>query len=368
MRALVFWLIGSLLFSVPAGACSVKEDHKIPTNFELVQKAEVIVLARVKEVPPSSKAGDPNGAQPGLVTLEPIRFLKGSAPSEDLGLIGWEAPKNWSGLSTPTTLAQSHFSAGLGACIRQFYAPGELVVAMFENDPKMAEYTGRKLNQIASPWARAVETVDAPDDVWVNAVEMFLSLQKGPGGELNNRIQAKLDELSKQETPQAEAISSELQYFLTRTEPKGIWTSVALPTGTIAGVHGQPGIGLQCLEGTGPTVVIDGSSGDVKIEAGDASFNTTRAQPTPVEAAMLNVQPLTAKPDEKPPERSLYRISEPAKLLQAFRTYGGKVKIQKNGSVVAEGAPLDALLRWSTLCQKLQAMPAPATAPDAATG
>lgn len=365
MRALMIWLIGSILFAMPAAACSVDEGYKIPTNFELVQKAEVIVLAHVKEVPPSWKPDNAGGAQPGLVTLEPLLFLKGSAPAADLGLIGWQAPENWSGLPTPTTLAQSHFSAGLGACIRQFYQSGELVVAMFENDPKMAQYTGRKLNQIASPWARAVETVDTPEDVWVNAVETFLALQKGPAGELSNRIKAKIDELSKQDTPQAEAIVSELQYFLTRTEPKGIWTSVALPNATIANIQGRQGVGLQCLAGTGPTVVIEGASGDVKVVAGNESFEAPKAEPTPVEASMLKAQPLTAKPDTTPPELSLYRISEPAKLLRELRTFGGKVQIQKDGRLVAEGTPLDALLRWASLCEKLQALPAPTIASPA---
>src|SRR5262245_54857553 len=148
MRAFLVFILLSLLSATPSGACSVEDGYKVPTNFELVRKATVIVLARVKDVPASMQPGHALEPQ---VTLEPVRFLKGSAPADQLGLIGWRQPGKTFGIPTTTTLSQSHFSTGIGGCVRQFYSPGELVVAMFGPNSNPDETSRRKLFQLFEP-------------------------------------------------------------------------------------------------------------------------------------------------------------------------------------------------------------------------
>lgn len=357
------WLLCFLAFLCvdlsPALACSAREGYRIPSNFELVQRAEVILLARIKEVPPSWREGD-EAAQPGLVTLEPVRFLKGSASAADLGLIGWRPPKNWEGVPTATTLAQSHFSAGLGACIRQFYAPGELVVAIFERDARMKAITGRDLNQITDPWARAVETVDHDGDIWVRAVERFVELQKGPASNLNDRVEAEMARSDAIRTPQAQAIASELSWYLNRREPDSAWTSVAMPTGTFASVHGKKGAGLHCAAGIPPGVIFDGpAAASLEIVVDGKSYSAELAKPNPIEDQMLHPKGLTLDPKAARLNLSLYHIANPDKLWSALQTAAVEVRIDREGQQVVAGEPLDALFRWAGQCKKLQGLPAP---------
>lgn len=355
-----FALIALLaLWARPSAACTAAEGYSIPSNFELVQKAEVIVLARVTEVPESLAVGDGSRDQ-SVVKIAPIRFLKGSADGE-LALFGWTGPPSWRGFPTPTTLQQSHFSAGLGACIRQLYTPGELVVAMFERDPQMQELTGLELSQIGDPWARAVETVNGPDDIWVQAVERYVALESGPPATLDVRIRSSVDELGATNSPGAQAMAVDLEAHLTGKPPENVWVSFATPESTAAGVFRSKGPVLQCMAGTAPTVMTEGTAaGRVELVADDMVHMALASPATPAEKeAMKDPLSLPNSKQGETPELTLYRFVDPSKLFASLRVASRTVQLRREGQLLASGNPVDALYRWAAHCQKLQALPAP---------
>jgi hypothetical protein len=351
MRWLVALLV-AVLAAGPAAACSVENGYEIPTNFELVQKAKVIVLARVKSVP---SGVDEKTFQKPQVTLEPVKFLKGSARPNQLALLGWQAPENFSGgIPTVTTLSQAHWSSGIGGCIRQFYEPGELVVAFFEENEKARKITGLNLFEIFDPFARVVETVDGPDDIWVRAVERYVGLLEGSAASLNERIKLAAAGLEKEGTPAAQAMAEDLKYHLTRTEPSSpVWVASSLPMVATAGQIGQTNTMLYCLPGTSPGIwTATKGPEQVELSTGGTIFAAQRQEPTKAEQKLLQLNAEGTLPS------SVYRFTNPAALLAALPGVGGTVQVKADGKALAEGRPLDALLRWASQCKKLQRLPA----------
>lgn len=358
MRILIF-LASLLVASWPSVACSVEEGYRVPTNFELVQKAEVIVLARVANVPEMPKAPMAEG-QDQWVTLEPIRVLKGTAPSEQLRLLGWRAPENWSGVPTSTTLWQSHFSAGLGACVRQFYQPGELVVAMFNNDPKTKTVTSSEFGQIFDPFARVVETVDRANDVSVDAVERYVAIQAGPTNKINERIGAAIADLSSKPSPAAQAVAADLQYHLTRKHPAKTWGSVASPITAAASVPGQKGATLYCIAGTPPGIMLESAGASlVELLVSGVSHIAQPAPSNAFERSLFGSRSSGPGAESEGAPQSLYRFVNSDKLFNDLHGAWDDVQIRRDGKTVIGGRPLDALVRWAGQCEKLQAVPVP---------
>ncbi len=335
------------------------ESYKVPTNFELVGKAKVIVLARVESVP-ATLDGEKPADPAAFVTLKPLRFLKGSAAPGSLRLMGASVPGKSAGVPAATTLWQSHFSAGMGACIRLFYQPGELVVAMFNDDPEVRKITGTELTQLTDAWARAVETVDGPDDVWVRAVDAYVALQAGDPASMKDRAAAEVRRLRALATPEAQGVAADLDYHLQRGDRDGTWGSFAMPTFTSAGVAGQKGAQLYCIAGTPPGVLIEAhrSTEPPRIIVDGSPHLTDKAAPTAAEQRMLkpSANPLLSAPPTTG-SLSIYRFS--ASTLGALRRATKHVSLEAGGRALIGGPPLDALLRWASHCEKLQALPAP---------
>jgi hypothetical protein len=359
MRAFLTLIASLFLCAAPSAACSMEEGYKIPTNFELVEKAKVIVLASVERVPASDEMGN-SSPMSQVVTLRPLRFLKGSATANELGVIGGKPPKNWEGISTTTTLWQSHFSAGLGACIRQFYQPGELVVAMFDGDPRAKEITGKELNQLFAAWARVVETVDGPDDIWVHAVERYATIQAGDPATIKQRIESEAQQLRSVATPEAQAIAADLDYHLRRSDRLGTWGNFSMPNFTAASVPGQKGAQLYCIAGTPPGVMLASapSPKPPRIIVDGVAYAATATTPTPAEQAMLTPKRILGDDSDKAEPLSIYRLSDQV-ARGALRTSVKNVSVEVDGKSIISGQPLDALLRWVSQCEKLQKLPAP---------
>lgn len=359
MRAVLTLIASLFLCAAPSAACSMDEGYKVPTNFELVEKAKVIVLARVERVPASDAVGN-NSPMSQMVTLRPLRFLKGTATANELAVMGGKPPKNWEGVSTVTTLWQSHFSAGLGACIRQFYQPGELVVAMFDSDSRAKEITGKELNQLFAAWARVVETVDGPDDVWVHAVERYATIQTGDPATIKQRIESETQQLRSVATPEAQAIAADLDYHLRRSDRSETWGNFSMPNFTAASVPGQTGAQLYCIAGTPPGVLLANAESPQppRIMVDGVAYVATTTTPTPAEQAMLTPPRILGDEPDKAKPLSIYRLNDSA-ALGALRTSVKNVSVEVDGKLTISGQPLDALLRWVSQCEKLQKLPAP---------
>jgi len=156
-----------------AGACEAVRGYRIPTNIELVQDADVIVLARVVSGPaPSAAIGVP-WSDPGQVVLDPVETLKGSQAGQTLRLFGVTVERNGQPVKpAPTPLTEAHPSASEGGCVRQKYAIGTLVVAMFKQ-------SRQGLKELAFPFARQTEDVSGPDATWVRAVRYYVAASQG---------------------------------------------------------------------------------------------------------------------------------------------------------------------------------------------
>src|SRR5689334_16024883 len=111
--------------AVPASACSVVEGYHIPTNIELIDKADLVVLAEVVGGPDTLDDIDPEKVFEPLVVLKPIRAIKGEAPSE-LKVWGYFELKGQRFPAAPTALDTPHPTTMMGACVRQGYTMNTL--------------------------------------------------------------------------------------------------------------------------------------------------------------------------------------------------------------------------------------------------
>lgn len=152
-------------------ACSPIAGYRVPTNIELLERADLVVLARTAPGPQSCRqSGDRQYCQ-GSVILSPQRVLKGDAPARLLVEGSLSGRRGHPYLPQYTPLDRPHDSVLWGACIRQAYADDTLVLALFrERDGEM--------RQLGEAFARAVEDVEGPHGLWVRAAELYLRLQE----------------------------------------------------------------------------------------------------------------------------------------------------------------------------------------------
>ncbi len=232
-------LLAMWLMPAASWACSPVEGYRTPTNFELVQKADLIVLARIVSGPE-----DMSGLRPEIA-IEPVRVLKGTLPADPLRLMGSLKWNEKTIPSMPTPLAASHFSAGMGACVRIFYPRAALVLAMFQRTPadRKADFP-YSMSPLFEPFARSAEDVESEDGVWVKAVQAYVALQAsvdaGHVREAADRMRielgARVGDLA------AQAMADDLAYYLDQTaggkasvHDEGVhWRAIDLPEESVA--------------------------------------------------------------------------------------------------------------------------------------
>lgn len=204
-----------LLFAVPAWGCTVEPGYRRPSNFELIQRADLVVLAQVES---ETQASRDDWRAPNI-WLRPIRAIKGTLPRMPLGVSGGFSFDQRPVAPHPTSLDEVHPSALWGACIRQAYAKGTLVVATFVLQPD-GQY-----RQITAPFARAVEDVESEDGLWVRAATLYASLAGSMPAELAARLEVEASRLEAiKDDPAATAIAADLRFqfaILARGTPPG---------------------------------------------------------------------------------------------------------------------------------------------------
>ncbi|MEO7827319.1 MAG: hypothetical protein ABIR60_09285, partial [Allosphingosinicella sp.] len=331
----------ALLQAVPALACSVKESYRVPSNFELVQKADLIVLARIV-----SGSEDPLGPD-GEVVIEPVRVLKGAVPAKPLTLFGG---LHWNGRDippAPTPLGNSHFSAGLGSCIRVFYPRGGLVVAMFRNDPE----ADSGMFQLFEPFARVVEDVEGFDGVWVKAVETYLKrLASASGDSLRPAIMAKRDLLLTSSDLAERAIGGDLDDHLRRTGPqppppeKMQWRLVdgPLDAGAVLDAAGsEEPILLYCKTGSPimeAKLLGRRRPGQIELAVGDRVFAA--------EGEAVRTEKMGS--ESKPMLAATLPLTED--FTSALRRNAADTGIRVDGRLQAAAPPLDVLQKLALRC------------------
>ena len=73
---------------LPAAACSVAPGYRVPTNVELVERADLILLGTVTD-------GDfaPDSTDEQMISVEPVAALKGATPTGPIALPATATPK-----------------------------------------------------------------------------------------------------------------------------------------------------------------------------------------------------------------------------------------------------------------------------------
>lgn len=146
-----------------ARACSVIESYVRPSNFELVQIADAIVVARAEK----QTGGD--GFE-GSVVFQIESSVKGKAPARvtlPFAAIGKTVPSDLADLSG------SNPEGYMGPCNRMNFARGARYLLFLEH-AKDGEW-----RQVGYPFSRVNEDYAGEDNAWVRTVRRYLRVQQG---------------------------------------------------------------------------------------------------------------------------------------------------------------------------------------------
>lgn len=171
----------------PALGCSVREGYRVPSNYDLIDKADLVVLARVESGPAAEAIRGEDWGKP-RVRLAPIRVIKGTLPTQPLAVLGYVSAGGKAVSGFPTPLHGVNPSALMGACIRQQYAVGALVVAVFQRKDD-------SWHQEGSPFARSVEDVEGSSGTWVRAADSYARIVALPAKARRAALNAEAERL-----------------------------------------------------------------------------------------------------------------------------------------------------------------------------
>jgi hypothetical protein len=154
--------------SVPAGACSVAPDYRVPNTLELIKRADAIVVAEVI----GAEAGD-GGHDPQIV-FRPTNRIKGKTLPGDLRLSGVVADGEITvAPSDPYELAAPHPDALTGGCRRYVFEQGSKLILFLDRK-------GEQFEIATYPFARSLEDLPFPEAPWARAVSMYLRIADLP--------------------------------------------------------------------------------------------------------------------------------------------------------------------------------------------
>jgi hypothetical protein len=158
-RPLIAINVFFLLFAPAAIACSPVFGYVRPSNFELVQLADLIVVATAQD------AG--RGGQG--VSFRVARTLKGEAPTnfEIHHLILGNARR-----SDPRQIAEPNEEAYMGPCTRMTLAKGRSYVMFLKRTEDGS------LLQLGYPFTRVNEDYAGPNALWTRTIETYVDLQQ----------------------------------------------------------------------------------------------------------------------------------------------------------------------------------------------
>lgn len=169
---------------LPAAACSVAPGYRVPTNVELVERADLILLGTVTD-------GDfePDSTPQQMIAVEPVAALKGAMPSGPIALPAMIATDAEMQLSNPYELHEAHPQSFAGACIRYVFPRGSRVLFFLDRQDGAWREAGGPFNR----WAEDVLSDDAP---WLQAVRFYIEVAKLPPDDRVAALTARRDELA----------------------------------------------------------------------------------------------------------------------------------------------------------------------------
>lgn len=205
-------LLPILAAASPADACSPVMGYRIPTNYELVSRAELIVVGTVVTEIPFQR--DKLERTP-MLRVHPTVTLKGVPQKNPIfveGVIGGSGYWNTIG-PVYTRLDEAHPSVWMGGCSRQIYTQHVPVVLMFYKE------RGR-WRQYAPAFSRAAEDVSNMSQApWVRAVELYARIGSLPQQERRPALLAVQQQLRSSSMPADRQIADDIDYALDPNRP-----------------------------------------------------------------------------------------------------------------------------------------------------
>ena len=191
-RAIFLAMLVTQFCASAAVACSLPADYEGPrTNFELVQQADVIVVATLVK-----SLGNDQFDREILVT--PTLLLKGSGIPANLKIRGYLSDQtlNVDGKklrpqakpSEAYDLWRPHPEVWTGGCSRYTFAKGMQLLLFFKKN-------GSKLEWFNPPFTRSSEDVSGVDALWVRAVKTYVRIGRLPAPEQNGALKKEMNEL-----------------------------------------------------------------------------------------------------------------------------------------------------------------------------
>lgn len=168
------WLIGlaatlALGAGTAAKACSPAYGYVRPSNFELAQIADAIVVATPLSALPS---GEDDHRSQRFVRLRVTESLKGDLAGEiEVGGLELGSTQR----SDPEDIFFSHPEGHMGPCNRMTLAEGGSYLLF------LGSQDGR-LGVLRFPFSRINEDYAGPDSAWSRAVRTYLDIQREPDG------------------------------------------------------------------------------------------------------------------------------------------------------------------------------------------
>lgn len=187
----------------PAQACSPLPGYRVPTNLELAERADTIVVGTVERAITSGE-GDPPGY--AITIVRPTLLLKGSKLPEQVELEGWMADSRMSSTrSDPRELFQPNPDSFHGGCVRYIFEPGMKLVLFYE----------RKAGQLRFaryPFARVSEDVPSDNAPWVRAVRLYVEIAALPKSQRREALITRRDALlAAKDDPDAALLAADIE-------------------------------------------------------------------------------------------------------------------------------------------------------------
>ncbi len=192
----------------PALACSLAPGYRVPTNLELVERADLILLGTVTE-------GDfePDGTSQQMIAVEPVEALKGAMPSSPIALPAMIATDADIQLSNPYELRDAHPQSLAGACVRYVFPRGSRVLFFLGRQDGAWHEAGGPFSR----WAEDVLTDDAP---WLQAVRFYIDVAKLPEEDRPAALAARRSELGALgDDPVAQLLAADIDRQLAGANP-----------------------------------------------------------------------------------------------------------------------------------------------------
>jgi len=198
-------------FPVSALACTVPADYMPPTNLQLANDANTIVLGEVV----GGGIGSPADPDAPSITVHPIVALKGLLPGADFKIGGMSLAEDGaaSGADGDSLAFGAPDPAAMGEdCIRrQFPLHAQALFFLKRENGEWAPAGGP-----LSRWAQDVTGLDAP---WVQLASLYAHAAMMPTEEARQLLEQRHEALvSRPDDPQAAAMAADLERSLAGPE------------------------------------------------------------------------------------------------------------------------------------------------------